>query len=96
MRGYLSVLALLLPVTLGFGQTASPAGRAIGVVTAVNLAAQEIALAPDGGGAIAVKLTDKTVCFRVPPGEKDLKKAVRIAATDIAAGDRVLTRGSMA
>jgi hypothetical protein len=100
MRGYLCVLALAFPVCPGLAQSASPAGgqvagRVIGVVTAVNTAAKEIALAPDGGGAITVKLTDRTVYLRVPPGEKDLKKAVRIALGDISAGDRVYARGPM-
>jgi hypothetical protein len=85
-----------------FAQAAPPAGgptgeitRVIGEVTAVNASAREIALKPDSGGAVTVKLTDKTVYLRVPPGEKDLKKAARITLDDVGAGDRVLARGRM-
>jgi hypothetical protein len=98
MQGHLCVLALALSGSLGLAQTAPAAapGRVIGVVTAIDAPAKEISLTPDGGGAITVKLTEKTVYWRVPPGETDLKKAVHIAPGDIAAGDRVYARGPMA
>jgi Cu/Ag efflux protein CusF len=94
MKGRSYLLALALPAMLCLGQT-TESGRAIGEVTAVNAAAHEIALKLDGGGAITVKLTDKTVYLRVPPGEKDLKNATRIALDEVAAGDRVYARGAM-
>jgi hypothetical protein len=99
MKGYSYLFALAVPAALclawnpagGQGET----GRAIGVVTAVDAARHEIALKPDSGGAITVKLTDGTVYLRVPPGEKDLKNASRIALADVGPGDRVYARGAM-
>jgi len=89
------------PLVVGcLAQTSPPAGgqtgditRASGEVTAVNAAAHEIVLKPDSGGAVTVKLTDKTLYLRVPLGEKDLKKAAPTTLKDISAGDRVLVRG---
>ena len=98
MKRYLCLLILGLAAVGCFAQTTPPAGditRAIGEVTAVNADAREIALKPDSGGAVTVKLTDKTRYLRVPPGEKDLKKAAQITLADVGAGDRVLARGRM-
>jgi Cu/Ag efflux protein CusF len=65
----------------------------IGEVTAVDAAAGKIQIKSDAGASYAVKLDDKTTYLRIPPGEKDLKKAEHIALADIGAGDRVLARG---
>lgn len=102
MKRFLCLSVLGLAAVGCLAQTAPPASgqpgeitRVIGEVTAVNAATHEIALKPDSGGAVTVKLTDKTLYLRVPPGEKDLKKAARIALDDVGAGDRVLARGRM-
>jgi len=44
----------------------------------------------DQGGNQPVLYDAKTLLQRIPPGEKDLKKAVAIPASEIAVGDRVL------
>jgi hypothetical protein len=102
MKGFSCLFVSALLAAVCFAQTAPPPGapapeisRVIGEVTAVNAAAHEIALKPDSGGAVTVKLTDRTLYLRVPPGEKDLKKAAKIAVEDVGAGDRVLARGRM-
>ena len=102
MKRHLCLLVFGLLVVGCFAQTAPPAGgqtgditRASGEVTAVNAAAHEIVLKPDSGGAVTVKLTDKTLYLRVPLGEKDLKKATSITLQDVAAGDRVVARGRL-
>src|SRR5438094_605316 len=74
---------------------ANPAGRIIGEVTSVDSGAQRLMLKPDKGDPVTVALAEKTVFLRVPPGEKDLKKATRIGLSDIGAGDRVLARGQL-
>ena len=103
MKCYLYLLLYMLPVAVLFAQTPPPAAgqapeisRVIGEVTAVNAAAHELALKPDSGGPLTVKLTERTLYLRVPPGEKDLKKAARITLDEVGAGDRVLARGRMA
>ena len=75
---------------------AKPAGRVIGEVTAVEASTRHMTLKSDGGAAVSVELGEKTLFLRVPPGEKDLTKATRIAMADINVGDRVLARGQMA
>jgi hypothetical protein len=61
----------------------------VGTVTN-HASADEIEIKPDGGSAIALKLKPETVAQRVAPGEKDLKNAAAIQASEVAAGDRVL------
>ena len=102
MKGHSYLLVFALPAALCLAQTTAPAGgqavevsRVIGEVTAASTATQEIALKTDAGGAVTVKLTEKTLYLRVPPGEKDLKKASRITLGEVGVGDRVLARGPM-
>jgi len=98
MKCYLCLFILGLTAVGCFAQTTAPAGditRVSGEVTAVTAAAHEIALKPDSGGAVTVKLTEKTVYLRVPLGEKDLKNATPIHLEDIVVGDRILARGRM-
>ena len=75
-------------------QTAvKPAQRAVGEVTSIDAQAHKIVIKNDeGGGALTIVLNEKTRYFQVPPGEKDLTKATRIAITDIGVGDRLLAR----
>ncbi|MBI1872258.1 MAG: hypothetical protein HYS05_00025 [Acidobacteria bacterium] len=68
----------------------------IGEVTATSPAAKQIELKMDAGGSITVILQENTVYLRVPPGETDLKKAVKITPADIGVGDRVYARGRLA
>ncbi|MDQ6700323.1 MAG: hypothetical protein M3Z36_09065, partial [Acidobacteriota bacterium] len=64
----------------------------IGEVTALDGGAKQIALKTDAGTPVTVPLDEKTLYLRVPPGEKDLKKAAKISLSDIGVGDRVLAR----
>ena len=68
----------------------------IGEVTAIDMAAKQMLVKTDAGTVVAVGLDEKTVYMRVPPGEKTLDKAVRIAGTEVALGDRVFARGKVA
>ncbi len=49
----------------------------------------------DQGETLSITSEASTAWWRVPPGEKDLKKAARITAADAAPGDRVLARGAL-
>src|SRR5271157_2520852 len=102
MKCYLCLFVLGMTAVGCFAQTAPPVGgqapeiaKVIGEVTAVNAAAHEIAIKPDSGGPVTVKLSDKTLYLRIPLGEKDLTKATRIALDELGAGDRVYARGRM-
>jgi hypothetical protein len=69
-------------------QTAAPA-RLTGTVTAVNASANQVSIKSDKGETIALTLTSRSYILRMPPGETDAKKAVKIAIADLAVGDRV-------
>ena len=62
----------------------------VGEVTAIDAAGKQIKLKGDDGVAYTVILGDNTSFLRVAPGEKDLKKATKIAFTDVMVGDRAL------
>lgn len=69
----------------------TPAPRSVmGTVTAFEAAAAEIAVQPDTGASVTVKVSGSTITKRVAPGQTDLSKAESINVTDLAVGDRVL------
>ena len=68
----------------------------IGEVTAIDMAAKQMTIKTDAGSIVTATLADNTIYMRVPPGEKTLDKATKIAATNVAVGDRVFARGMMA
>jgi hypothetical protein len=79
-------------------QTAQPAKPAadqvLGTVTAVNAADRTFTVKEDKTGTeYAVAAAGARRFLKVPPGEKDLKKAQPIEASQIAVGDRLLARG---
>jgi hypothetical protein len=78
-------------------QTPQPVAqnRVIGEVTALDAAARRMSVKTDSGNTVSILLDDKTTYLRVPPGEKDLKQAVKITLADITAGDRVFARGKL-
>jgi len=85
-----AVSAAFLCALAAFGQ-ATPPNRIIGAVTEVQQSG--VSVKTDAGEVFAVAYQPQAQFKRVAPGEKDLSKAQPIAASDIAAGDRVLARG---
>lgn len=86
-----SVLTGVL-LAVAYVQAQTPFSRIVGEVTGIDPGARRITLKTDAGALTAVTVDDSTLYLRVPPGEKDLKKAAKIAFTDISVGDRVLAR----
>jgi hypothetical protein len=76
-----------------FAQAPPALKSVIGEITSIDAANQRIQLKGDDGGAYTVSLSDATSFLRIPPGEKDIKKASKIAFSDVAVGDRALARG---
>jgi hypothetical protein len=91
MKYVLSVFILAaLSVSGVSAQTAAPAHITVtGTVTEVNASANQVSLKSDKGETVALTLTPHSFVLRLPPGETDTKKAVKIAIGDLAAGDRV-------
>ena len=88
MKSYFFIAAALVCALAGAQE---PQARVIGEVTAAGPDA--LTIRADSGETVTVSLDAKTAYLRVPPGEKDLKNAVRVASADIGPGDRVLARG---
>jgi hypothetical protein len=76
-------------------QAAKPAAdQVLGTVTAVNTAEKTFTVKEDKTGTeYTIEAEGARRFLKVPPGEKDLKKAQPIEASQIAAGDRLLARG---
>ncbi|MDQ6705103.1 MAG: copper-binding protein, partial [Acidobacteriota bacterium] len=95
-----SVLALNAPALNAQDQPKEPAGgpkpkaysSLIGEVTAIDPGAKQLTLKTGAGTPATVLLDEKTLYLKVPPGEKDLKKAAKITLSDVAVGDRVAAR----
>jgi hypothetical protein len=89
---------------LGFFTFVSTAGaqgqpatdRSIGEVTSIDAEHHSLVLKQDKGPAETVNVGDKTFLLRMPPGETDMKKAIRITFADIGVGDRLVAAGSKA
>ncbi len=88
------VCALLTTGAAVAQETAAP-GRVIGEVLSSDAGARRLTVKTDKGEQVTVSAAPNALYLRVPPGEKDLKKASRIAPADIGAGDRVFARGRL-
>lgn len=96
-RQYLLLALLLIPLlNPGARGQAPKLDRAIGEITAIDKGANQLSLKSDAGAVVTANLDEKTLYLRVPPGEKDLKKAARIDLDNVAVGDRAFVRGHMA
>lgn len=100
MKKALVVFAFtLLALTAGasaFAQGSDPAitaTRVFGKITEINAPAGQMTVKTDAGSVVLVNLNAKTTYERMPPGETDRTKAVKIALTDITVGDGVYARG---
>ena len=91
-----TVLSLFAPCA---GQTpatnpGATLDRVLGEVTEINASTRQMTLSTAAGQKVPIKIDEKAIFRRVPPGEKSLDKAVEIQLADISAGDRVLARGA--
>ena len=88
----MKIWVLLAAMAAALAQTPAPATApkgVIGAITSLDKSAKQLTVKADNGTSYTVKLDDKTTFLRIPPGEKDLKKAAAIALADLNAGDRV-------
>ena len=81
--------------SLSFAQAPPALKSVIGEVTSIDAPTRQIKLKGDDGATYTVTLSESTAFLRIPPGEKDLKKASKIAFTDVIVGDRALARGPL-
>jgi hypothetical protein len=95
IKVWLSLVAVVLYGAACWAQAPAPLKSVIGEVTSIDAANKQIKLKADDGAAYTVMLGDNTSFLRIPPGETDLKKAAKIAFTDVMVGDRALARGPL-
>jgi hypothetical protein len=109
-RTLLSAALLLIFVAVASAEAQTPATtatvqkldatgnlkRVLGEVTAIDLGQGQLTVKTMTGAEVTVKLDEKTLYRRIPPGETTLDKAVGIKVSDISAGDHVLARGPLA
>lgn len=98
-------LALMAMSVVGVAQTSQPSGTGdpaitstsvYGKVSEINGPGGVMTVKTDAGSMVTVKVTEKTTYERMPPGETDRTKAVKITLADITAGDGVYARGYVA
>ena len=77
-------------LAVAVAQTPPTASRIVGEITAVDAAKKQIQVKGDDGANYDVVIDDNTSYLRLPLGEKDLKKATKIAFSDVTVGDRLL------
>jgi hypothetical protein len=90
IRAWFGLAAVLAYSAAACAQAPPALKQVIGEVTSIDAAAKQIKLKGDDGASYTVMLADNTSFLRVAPGEKDLKKATKIAFTDVMVGDRAL------
>lgn len=86
--------SIVLTLSIAGAQTAA-VKSVIGEITAVDAVAKHFTVKGDDGSNYTVTLDDGTAYLRLPLGEKDLKKAEKIALSDVSVGDRLLARGPL-
>ncbi len=94
MRGVsIKIWVSVLAVIACRAQAPPALKQVVGEVTSIDATNKQIKLKADDGTAYTVALGDNTAFLRFAPGEKDLKKATKIAFADVMVGDRALARG---
>lgn len=80
----------------GTSQTSTAQSRIVGVVTAVDKAANQVTIKADTGESITIATSETSSVLRLPPGETSAQKATKITLGDIAVGDRIFAKGTVA
>lgn len=88
-------IALMVLAWAGAAWSQTPAARISGTVTAVTPASHQITVKTDKGDTLTLDTNERSFLLRLPAGETDTKKAVKIALTDLTAGDRLLASGTV-
>jgi hypothetical protein len=95
----ISLITLSVVTSAAIAQATDPsiaAKHAIGEVKSIDPATKQLTIKTDAGSVVAVSVTEKTTYKKLAPGEQTLTNATDITFTDIAEGDRVMARGTVA
>src|SRR5579863_5319053 len=92
----MKLLGILAVLAGAWGQAQPPAKLVAGEITAIDASSKQLKVKGDDGVSYNIALQDNAIYLRMPLGETDQKKAVRIAFTDVNVGDRLIARGPLA
>src|SRR5689334_12260518 len=102
MRTFFFAVAIgLISLTLSSAALAQDdpsiaAKYAIGEVKSIDATAKQLTIKTDAGSMVTVSLSDKTTYKKLAPGEQSLTNATDVTFADLAEGDRVMARGTVA
>jgi len=97
-----TVITLITLSFAGFGSHAQgtdpniTAKHAIGEVKTVDASTKQLTIKTDAGSMVTVSVTDKTTYKKLAPGEQSLTNATDVTLAEIAEGDRIMARGTVA
>jgi hypothetical protein len=94
----LSVATSIAP-SVALAQTNDPAitdKGAVGEVTSIDATTKQLTIKTDAGSVVIVAVTDKTRYRKLAPGDQSLTNATDITSADVAEGDRIWARGTVA
>jgi Cu/Ag efflux protein CusF len=95
----ISLITLSFATSAAFAQGADPAitdKGAVGEVKSIDAATKQLTIKTDAGSVVLVSVTDKTRYRRLAPGDQNLTNATDVTSADVAEGDRVWARGTVA
>jgi len=95
----LAIISLFLSSPAVLAQSGDPniaAKHAIGEIKSIDAAAKQLTIKTDAGSMVSVSLSDKTTYKKLAPGEQSLTNATDLTFADLAEGDRVMARGTVA
>jgi len=98
MKTFFFAAALGL-ITLFAPQGGDPnitAKYALGEVKSIDAAAKQLTIKTDAGSMVTVSLTDKTTYKKLAPGQTTLDNSTDVTFADLAEGDRIMARGTVA
>src|ERR1043165_3169191 len=98
MKAFFFAAALGL-ITLFVPQGGDPnitAKYAVGEVKTIDATTKQLTIKTDAGSTVTVSLNDKTTYKKLAPGEQSLTNATDVTFADLAEGDRVMARGTVA
>jgi hypothetical protein len=94
--GLITVLASISPSMAQGSDSGIAAKHAIGEIKTIDSAGKQLMIKTDAGSEVTVSLSDKTIYKKLAPGETVLTNATDVTFADLAVGDRVMARGTVA
>ena len=95
----ISLITLSVAISVATAQDGDPsiaAKHAIGEVKSIDPATKQLTIQTDAGSVVIVSVSEKTTYKKLAPGEKTLTNATDVTFAELAEGDRIMARGTVA